>query len=210
MPHVSSFGRRLATIAGAVAVVAATSAAISTPVVHAAACTLVRPYPLATVLDDKAWANAHGYIGPMESTDAGISEFALTLSAQQADQLQESIDGGCVPHLRFSTRGTVQSLGTGTSSFVGVVTAAVAGTAMGPINVAGTYPLSASCVDITCQENLVHDLDLRFAAGGVSAGAMITVSSTSLAAAAVTVADQFHQAHADFSVRYPVLRIPIP
>jgi hypothetical protein len=208
MRVISSLGRRLVAIAGVLAAVTVGSAVISSPAVHAGDCTLVRPYTLSTVLNEKAWADAHGYIGPMQSADDGDFEFALTLSQRQADELEESINGGCMPHVRYWTRGTVVSFGTGsTASFAGIVDTRVDGNYLGQDSHTGLFPLSSGCTSITCQENLVHDVDLFFPA---RAGSVISVSSIASAAATVNVADQFHQAHADFSVRYPVLRIPIP
>jgi hypothetical protein len=110
--------------------------------------------------------------------------------------------------VEFTMRATTGSLGSGSASYTASYQLQVPGNPSYSGTDSGVHPLS-SCLPhgLTCQ---VNTLVGTFFPTVLQAGDVITLTGTATAEAIAGGTSSFDQAHADWRIRYPVLRIPIP
>lgn len=194
------FTKRVLTLAVA-GLVGVSSISPPSGAVASTGCTVIRTYGFATITNDPAWASVVGHVQDHEISD-GSHDYQLEVTARQAQYLDESIAGGCTPQVKYQTRGTTGALGRGDAFYDGTVTVSTGGGA----SESGVHPLP-DCEHLTCQVSNVHHDDLS---STLSAGSTITVSGSATATAIAGGLTTGDQAHADWRVTFPVLRIPIP
>lgn len=192
----------VATIATLVAVAVVGIPTLSSDVDASGDCSLVRTYGFTTVSNDAAWASIVGHMGLFDSDD-GQHEYTLALNDRHEQYLRESIAGGCTPEVAYQTRAMTSVLNLGTSWYSG--TATLSAGESGSVSESGSHPLP-DCDRLVCSQNSYYATQI----GEVTAGTSITLSGASSATATVFAPGTANQAHASWTVRHPVLRIPIP
>lgn len=209
----SSAGRRRVgvsrPVAGMLAVLLGAGAAIAVAPAGATAvepCTFSRAFSLAMIRDGAVSAGAVG-TGRQRERDQIPGRWRLEVSDSQAEYLAESIDGGCTPMIEFTTEGTTSALGRGRASYRAAVQLRVNGVELGPRLVeSATYPMFG-CASIVCQRHTDHAAAIDRA---LVAGDVMTVTSSAVAEAVAGGRGASDQAHADWQVDSPLLRVPIP
>lgn len=196
--------RRLAVVLAGAIGAAGALVAVPSPAQADSACTVQRTYGFRGVGVERAWASAVGSLRPA-MVDTGSENYALAVTDRIAQYVQESIAGGCAPTVAFATRATTGGMGSSFSFFQGTATVG-GGSASGSVTESGGHPLG-DCHVFTCFAINDHQFPLG---GPVHAGSQLTVTGSSTAIAIARMFTAYHQAHADWRIQFPVLRVPIP
>lgn len=170
------------------------------------ACTRSRAFGLVAIRHEAASAGAVGTGVPRERSQSS-ELWTLEVSALQAEYLAESLAGGCIPTLEFTTEGTTSALGSGLSSYEAKVRVLLDNIVLRRrIHEAASFPM-VGCDSIVCQRFTDYAVELERT---LVAGNVIVVESTAVADAIAGGTSSSDQAHADWQLDSPLLRVPIP
>lgn len=169
-------------------------------------CTQSRAFGLAAIRHEAASAGAVGTGVPRERSQSS-ELWTLEVSALQAEYLAESLAGGCIPKLEFTTEGTTSALGSGRSSYEAKVRVLLDNIVLRRrIQEAASFPMPG-CNSIVCQRFTDYAVELD---RSIVAGNVLVVESSAVAEAIAGGASSSDQAHADWQLDSPLLRVPIP
>ncbi len=184
----------------------AASKASSTGAAATAACEASRAFGFTAISGESARASANGVGTPYERNQAS-ELWTLEITPEQVEYIVESLAGGCTPLIEFTTEGTTSALNAGRSSYRAKVEVLFNGQPLRrPIREGESFPM-AGCDTIVCQQFTDYARELPQT---VAVGDLLTVSSSAIATAIAGGTSSSDQAHADWQLDSPLIRVPIP
>lgn len=169
-------------------------------------CVLSRGYSLTALQLGPAWASAAG-LGPPRERSEAIERWTIEINETHLEHITTALAGGCKPRLDFTTRGTTAALGAGQAAYDARVQLKHNERALrDEIVESAGFPMPG-CIGLVCQQAIDHSIEID---RPIALADVLAISSRAIAEAVAGGTSMSDQAHADWQLGSPRLRIPIP